>query len=61
MSNFDFIQTEFRIVPRKQLVALEQKLAEQNEATLKQQQAKLYADCLEQMYGQRPIIFYTNG
>jgi type I restriction enzyme, R subunit len=26
-----------------------------------QQQAKLYADCLEQMYGQRPIILYTNG
>src|SRR5450830_206057 len=26
-----------------------------------QQQAKLYADCLEQMYGQRPIIFYSNG
>ncbi len=26
-----------------------------------QQQAKLYADCLEAMYGQRPIIFYTNG
>lgn len=25
------------------------------------QQAKLYADCLEQMHGQRPIIFYTNG
>ncbi len=25
------------------------------------QQAKLYADCLEQMYGQRPLIFYTNG
>lgn len=25
------------------------------------QQAKLYADCIEQMYGQRPIIFYTNG
>lgn len=25
------------------------------------QQAKLYADCLEMMYGQRPIIFYTNG
>ena len=24
-------------------------------------QAKLYADCLEQMHGQRPIIFYTNG
>jgi type I restriction enzyme, R subunit len=26
-----------------------------------QQQAKLYADCLEQMHEQRPIIFYTNG
>ncbi|KGD95701.1 DEAD/DEAH box helicase family protein [Rhizobium sp. YS-1r] len=26
-----------------------------------QQQAKLYADCLEQQYGQRPVIFYTNG
>lgn len=26
-----------------------------------QQQAKLYADCLEQAYGQRPVVFYTNG
>ncbi len=26
-----------------------------------QQQAKLYADCLEAMTGQRPLIFYTNG
>ncbi|SIT24899.1 type I restriction enzyme, R subunit [Gemmobacter megaterium] len=26
-----------------------------------QQQAKLYADCLERMYGQRPVIFTTNG
>jgi type I restriction enzyme R subunit len=26
-----------------------------------QQQAKLYADCLEKMYGRRPVIFYTNG
>jgi type I restriction enzyme R subunit len=26
-----------------------------------QQQAKLYADCLERMFGQRPVIFYTNG
>lgn len=26
-----------------------------------QQQAKLYADCLERQFGQRPIIFYTNG
>lgn len=25
------------------------------------QQAKLYADCLEKKYGQRPIIFYSNG
>lgn len=25
------------------------------------QQAKLYADCIEQMQGQRPVIFYTNG
>ncbi|RDY22699.1 DUF4145 domain-containing protein [Romboutsia maritimum] len=25
------------------------------------QQAKLYADCLEKQYGQRPIIFLTNG
>ncbi|MCB1156077.1 MAG: DEAD/DEAH box helicase family protein [Leptospiraceae bacterium] len=24
-------------------------------------QAELYADCLEKMHGQRPIIFYTNG
>lgn len=26
-----------------------------------QQQAKLYADCLSQQYGQRPVIFYSNG
>jgi len=26
-----------------------------------QQQAKLYADCLERMHGRRPLIFYTNG
>ena len=26
-----------------------------------QQQAKLYADRLESMYGRRPVIFYTNG
>lgn len=31
------------------------------DATVGQQQAKLYADCLEQRYGQRPVIFYTNG
>jgi type I restriction enzyme R subunit len=26
-----------------------------------QQQAKLYADCLERKFGQRPVIFYSNG
>ncbi|MBW0114105.1 DEAD/DEAH box helicase family protein [Pseudonocardia abyssalis] len=26
-----------------------------------QQQAKLYADCLEQQFDRRPVIFYTNG
>jgi type I restriction enzyme R subunit len=26
-----------------------------------QQQAKLYADCLEKKFGQRPVIFYSNG
>ncbi|MDT8389645.1 MAG: N-6 DNA methylase [Lentisphaeria bacterium] len=24
-------------------------------------QARFYADCLEEQYGQRPVIFYTNG
>ena len=31
------------------------------DATVGQHQAKLYADCLEAMTGQRPLIFYTNG
>ncbi len=26
-----------------------------------QQQAKLYADCLQTQFGQRPLIYYTNG
>lgn len=26
-----------------------------------QQQAKLYADCLEEEFGRRPVIFYSNG
>jgi type I restriction enzyme R subunit len=26
-----------------------------------QQQAKLYADCLERLFGRRPVIFYSNG
>lgn len=31
------------------------------EPAVGQQQAKLYGDCLEQMTGRRPVIFYTNG
>ncbi|MGV9709338.1 DEAD/DEAH box helicase family protein [Gordonia sp. NPDC003424] len=31
------------------------------DAVAGQHQARLYANCLEQMTGQRPIIFYTNG
>lgn len=31
------------------------------DARVGQQQAKLYADCLESQFGQRPIIFYSNG
>ena len=31
------------------------------EARVGQQQATLYADCLEKQFGQRPVIFYTNG
>ena len=30
-------------------------------AELGQEQARLYADGLEKMHGQRPVIFYTNG
>jgi type I restriction enzyme R subunit len=31
------------------------------DARVGQQQAKLYADCLEARFGQRPAIFYSNG
>ena len=31
------------------------------DARVGQQQAKLYADCLERQFGQRPMIFYSNG
>jgi len=31
------------------------------DAKVGQQQAKLYADCLQAQFGQRPIIFYSNG
>jgi type I restriction enzyme R subunit len=30
-------------------------------AQVGQQQAKLYADCLQQQFGRRPVIFYTSG
>ncbi|WP_083260439.1 DEAD/DEAH box helicase family protein (plasmid) [Cyanobacterium sp. IPPAS B-1200] len=33
----------------------------QKDAHLGKQQAKLYADCLENKFQQRPIIFYSNG
>ena len=32
-----------------------------NGAELGQEQARLYADGLKKMHGQRPVIFYTNG
>ncbi|OZV77898.1 restriction endonuclease subunit R [Micromonospora echinospora] len=44
----------------KPLAVVEAKRA-RRDATAGKQQAKLYADCLEQRYGQRPVIFYTNG
>jgi type I restriction enzyme R subunit len=31
------------------------------DARVGQQQAKLYADCLQEQFGQRPLIFYSNG
>ena len=31
------------------------------DAKIGQRQAELYADCLQQMHGQRPVIFYSNG
>ncbi len=44
----------------KPLAVIEAKKTKRD-ARVGQQQAKLYADCLEQMTGQRPVIFYTNG
>ncbi|MGY6643796.1 MAG: type I restriction endonuclease subunit R [Salinarimonas sp.] len=35
--------------------------ATRHDARKGQQQARLYADCLEKAYGQRPVIFYSNG
>ncbi|MDO6732907.1 DEAD/DEAH box helicase family protein [Marinovum sp. 2_MG-2023] len=44
----------------KPLAVVEAKRTKKDSRT-GQQQAKLYADCLEKMYGQRPVIFTTNG
>jgi len=42
-------------------LALVEAKKKKKDARVGQQQAKLYADCLEAQFGQRPIIFYTNG
>jgi len=44
----------------KPLAVIEAKRTKKDSRT-GQQQAKLYADCLEAMYGRRPVIFTTNG
>lgn len=44
----------------KPLAVIEAKKTSVDE-TVGAQQAKLYADCIEKMYGTRPVIFYTNG
>ncbi|MEL6593707.1 MAG: DEAD/DEAH box helicase family protein, partial [Bacteroidota bacterium] len=44
----------------KPLAVIEAKRT-QADASQGKHQALLYADCLEQMHGQRPVIFYTNG
>lgn len=44
----------------KPLAVVEAKRA-MKDPEIGQQQAKLYADCLQKMKGQRPLIFYSNG
>ncbi|REE04253.1 type I restriction enzyme R subunit [Citricoccus muralis] len=44
----------------KPLAVLEAKRTSKD-AHAGQQQAKYYADCLERAYGQRPVIYYSNG
>lgn len=44
----------------KPLAVVEAK-STRRDAQAGQQQAKLYADCLKKRFGQRPLIFYTNG
>ncbi|MGO2067991.1 DEAD/DEAH box helicase family protein [Glutamicibacter arilaitensis] len=47
-------------VDGKPLAVLETKRSS-NDPHMGKQQAKLYADCLERAYGQRPVIYYSNG
>ena len=42
------------------LAVIEAKRASKS-AQVGQQQATLYADCLEKEFGRRPVVFYTNG
>jgi type I restriction enzyme R subunit len=44
-----------------QPLALVEAKRTKKDARTGQQQAKLYADCLEKAHGVRPVIFYTNG
>ncbi|WP_236689319.1 type I restriction endonuclease [Photobacterium kishitanii] len=44
----------------KPLAVIEAKRT-RKDAKVGREQAKLYADALEKRYGQRPVIFYTNG
>src|SRR5712691_10027002 len=44
----------------KPLAVVEAKRTKKS-AQIGQQQAKLYADCLEAQFGRRPLIFYSNG
>jgi type I restriction enzyme, R subunit len=44
----------------KPLAVVEAKRTKKSEK-LGQRQAELYANCLEEQFGQRPVIFYTNG
>ena len=44
----------------KPLAVVEAKRTKRD-ARVGQQQAKLYADCMERQFGQRPVIFYSNG
>ena len=42
-------------------LALVEAKRSRRDARVGQQQAKLYADCLEKQFGRRPVIYYSNG